>query len=92
MDSRQDFNRVIAKLKKGEPPTDEDREVVRLAFAELGEVFESMRLHAEAALEGIRIVWASYVNALPDEYVDTLNRQIVEKNKFLLEDDDDDSR
>ena len=88
MDSRQDFNRVIAKLKKGEPPTDEDREVVRLAFAELGEVFESMRLHAEAALEGIRVVWASYVNALPDGYVDALNRQIVEKNAFLLEDDD----
>lgn len=73
------LDNIIEKVKAGIPPTDEEVRLVREAFAEIGEVFESMRAHVAAAAEVLFNVWQSYMNSLPPSLVDEIERLAKER-------------
>ncbi len=73
------LDEIAEKIKAGIPPTDEELQLVREAFAEIGEVFESMRVHIAAAAEVFANVWQSYMASLPPSFVDEIGRRVKEK-------------
>ncbi len=76
---KPNLDAIVEKVKAGIPPTDEEIQLVREAFAEIGEVFESMRAHVAAAAEVIANVWQSHMASLPQSFKDELERLAKEK-------------
>ncbi len=73
------LDEIVEKIKAGIPPTDEEVQVVREAFAEIGAIFETMRVHVAAAAEVFANVWQSYMASLPPSFVDEIERRVKEK-------------
>jgi hypothetical protein len=76
---KPNLDAIVEKVKAGIPPTDEEVQLVREAFVEIGEVFESMRAHVAAAAEVLFNVWQSYMNSLPASLVDDIERLAKER-------------